>query len=234
MGRHVERVRRGGRELGVAVGRLQPALGERRVVVGMDQVVHDARVVRLARELRLQDLGRLELPRVGLVGRQCCDVERERMVDRGLGVVRIARVELRHRLLVGQHARAMVLGVGIAVELRERGDVARLARALGPKLARLLQRCPTLGQVLGRRRRERVGEERHGDPPMGHRAFGIALQHLGERVVRGLVPERMLQLHRLVEGLLRLGRAGDREVDRAEHLMAGMLVGGARRHRGQA
>ena len=52
--------------------------------------------------------------------------------------------------------------------------------------------------------------------------------------MRGLVPERMLQLHRLVEGLLRLGRAGDRKVDRAEHRMAGMLVGGARGRRDEA
>ena len=128
----------------------------------------------------------------------------------------------------------VILGVGIAVELRERGDVVGLTLALGPKLPRLLQHCPPVGQVLRRWRRERVGEEGHGNPPLRHRALGIALQHLGERVVRGLVPERMLQLHRLVEGLLRLGRAGDREVDRAEHLMAGVLVGGARRHRGQA
>ena len=125
----------------------------------------------------------------------------------------------------------MILGVGIAVELRERGDVAGLALALGAKLPRLLQRRPAVGQVLGGRRRERVVELGHGDAPIRHHALGIALQHLGEGVVRGLVPERMLQLHRLVEGLLRFGRAGDRKVNRAEHRMPGMLVGGARGRR---
>ena len=40
---------------------------------------------------------------------------------------------------------------------------------------------------------------------MGHRELGIALQHLGELVVRGLVPERLLQDERLVKALLRLG-----------------------------
>jgi hypothetical protein len=37
----------------------------------------------------------------------------------------------------------------------------------------------------------------------------------------------MLQLHRLVERLLRLGCAGDREVNRAEDGVSGMVVGGA-------
>jgi hypothetical protein len=127
----------------------------------------------------------------------------------------------------------MILGVGIAVELRERSDVVGLALARGAKLPRLLQRCPTVGQVLCRRRRERVGEEGHGDPPIRHRALGIALQHIGERIVRGFVPERVLQLHRVVERLLRLRRAGDREVNRAEHRMTGMLLGGDRGSRGQ-
>ena len=77
-------MRRRGGELGVAVGRLEPALGQRRVVIGMDEVVHHARMVRLAHDLRLQDLGRLELLGVGLVGRQRGHVEREGIVDRGL------------------------------------------------------------------------------------------------------------------------------------------------------
>ncbi len=85
---HVQRVRRRGGELGVALRGREPALGQRRVVVGMDQIVHDARMVRLAHDLRLQDLGRRELLGVGLVGRQRGHVEREGIVDRGLAVVR--------------------------------------------------------------------------------------------------------------------------------------------------
>ena len=185
-------------------------------------------MVRLAHQFRLQDLGRLELLGVGLVGRQRGHVEREGIEDRGLGVVRMAGVELRHCLLVRQDARAMILGVGIAVELRERGDIVGLALGFGAKLPRLLQRCPSIGQVLRRRRRERVGEEGHGNPPIRHRALGIALQHVGERIVRSFIPERVLQLHRVVERLLRLRRAGDREVNRAEHRMTGMLIGGVR------
>jgi hypothetical protein len=147
----------------------------------------------------------------------------------------MAGVELRHCLLVRQDARAMILGVGIAVELRERGDIVGLALGFGAKLPRLLQRCPSIGQVLRRRRREGVGEEGHGNPPIRHRALGIALQHVGERIVRGFIPERVLQLHRVVERLLRLRRAGDREVNRAEHRMTGMLIGGVRwcRHQTQ-
>ncbi len=125
----------------------------------------------------------------------------------------------------------MILGVGIAVELRERGDVVGLALALGAELTRLLERRPAVDQVLGGRRREGVVEQGHRDAPIRHRALGIALQHARRRLVRGLVPERMLQLHRLVEGLLRLGRAGDRKVNRAEHRMTGMLVSGVRGRR---
>ena len=191
-------------------------------------------MVRLARDLRLENLGRLELLGVGLVGRQRGDVEREGIVDRGLGIVRIAGVELRHCLLVRQDPRAMIRGLGIAIEFRKRRDVVGLALGLGAELPRLLERRPTVGQILRGRRRERIAEQAHGDAPIRHRALGIALQHVGEGVVRGLVPERVLELHRLVERLLRLRRAGDREVNRAEHRMPGMLVGGARGRRDEA
>ena len=59
--------------------------------------MRDARMVRIARLHGLEDRGGLELPRIGLVGRIGRFVERKRMKDRGLGVIRIARREPSHR-----------------------------------------------------------------------------------------------------------------------------------------
>jgi hypothetical protein len=78
---HVQRVPRGGREGGVAPRRRQAALSERGEVVGVDEVVHDAGVVRHARVDPLQDRARLQLPGVGLVGEVHGLVDGERVED---------------------------------------------------------------------------------------------------------------------------------------------------------
>ena len=67
--RHVLGVRRGRRDLGIAVGGVEALLGERRIVVEVDQVVRDAGMLRQALGDRLEDRGALGLLRVGLVVR---------------------------------------------------------------------------------------------------------------------------------------------------------------------
>ena len=69
MRRHMLGVRRSRRDFGVALGGVQPLLGDRRIVVEVDQIVGDARVRGLPFEDRLQDRSALELIGVSLVGR---------------------------------------------------------------------------------------------------------------------------------------------------------------------
>ena len=58
---HVLRVRRGRRDLGIALGGIDAFLRQGRGVVEMDQIVGDARMPRLALEDLLQDRRALEL-----------------------------------------------------------------------------------------------------------------------------------------------------------------------------
>ena len=94
-------MRRGGRDLGVAPRGLEAFLGERRIVVEVDQVMRHAGMLRLAFRDRLQDGRAFELVGVGLIGRRRRGVERERVVNLRFVVVRIALRKLLHGLGVG-------------------------------------------------------------------------------------------------------------------------------------
>ena len=69
VGRHVLRMRRRGRDLGVTHGRVEAFLGDRRIVVKVDQIVGDAGMLGLALEDRLQDGRAFELIGISLVRR---------------------------------------------------------------------------------------------------------------------------------------------------------------------
>ena len=60
-----------GCNLRVGSGRRQASWCEFRIVVGMNQVVRDARVLRIGAIQWLKQIGRLLLPRMRLVGRRC-------------------------------------------------------------------------------------------------------------------------------------------------------------------
>ena len=66
--RHVLRVCRGRRHLGVAARRREPLLGERRRIVEVYQIMSYARMLRLTRPDFFQDCGPLELIGISLVG----------------------------------------------------------------------------------------------------------------------------------------------------------------------
>jgi hypothetical protein len=78
--RHVQGVRRVGRDLRVKLRGLDAMLRDRWIVVAVDQVVGDARMVRIGLRERLQDARRLQLVRVCLVGR--VEVRRVTSADR--------------------------------------------------------------------------------------------------------------------------------------------------------
>ena len=97
----------------------------------MDQVVRDARMLRLALGDRLEDRRAFELVGVGLVGGRGRGVEGERVVDLRLVVVGIALRQRLHRLGISQKARAVVDLFVVGVHGRERVHVVALALGLG-------------------------------------------------------------------------------------------------------
>ena len=131
MRRHVLRMRRVGRDLGIAPCRIEALLGDRRIVVEMDQIVRHAGMLRLALEDRLQDRRAFELVGIGLVGRRSRGVERQRVVDLRLVVVRIALRQLLHGLGIGLNARAVVDLLIVGVHDGERIEIVALALGLG-------------------------------------------------------------------------------------------------------
>ncbi len=126
--RHVERVRRRRGDGGVAAGRDQGAVGERRHVVAVDDVVGEAGVLRVLLDQPFEDPGRLEQVGVGLVGRRVRAGDRQRVEHLRLDVGRVRRGDGRHRVAVGDDAGALIDGVGAGEERRDGVDVGLLAR----------------------------------------------------------------------------------------------------------
>ena len=126
--RHVLRVRRRRRDRSVELGGIEPLLGDRRIVVEMDQIVRHARMSRLPLEDRLEDCRALELVGVGLVGGRRRHVERDRIGDLRLVVVGVFRGQRLHRLEIGLHARAVLGLVVVDVHRAQSVDDSR-ARA---------------------------------------------------------------------------------------------------------
>ena len=91
-----------GAMFGVAARRGHALRRDRRRVVAVDQVVRDARMVGMLRELLLEDAGRLEVRGVRLVGRGLRRREVQRVEDLRLVVIRVFRRER----LVGLGARS--------------------------------------------------------------------------------------------------------------------------------
>jgi hypothetical protein len=75
----------------VPLRRFERFVGKRRHVVAVNDVVREARVLGLAREQLLEYRAGLETAGVGLVGRLLRGGQRERVENRGLDVLRIAR-----------------------------------------------------------------------------------------------------------------------------------------------
>lgn len=229
----MQRVRHRGRHRRVAARRGQPALGEHGRIVAVDQVVRDAGMVRLLQVDRLEDCRRLELLGIGLVGGQRRGVEGQRVEHAGLAVVRVGRVDPRHRLLVGEAARAVIELVPVPVERRAGTDIVPLALGLGADGLGPRHRLGTRFEgALAGRVPERVPVA-HRHAPVAHGTGRVGLGHPGERLDRLLVPERVQDRDRTVQLLLRRRGAGGREMHLAERSTArvGVLLAGHRRSR---
>ena len=223
--RHVQRVRRRGRDRRVALRGETRAGSERGDVVGVDDVVRESRVIGLLRPERLEDPPRLDLLRVRLVRRQRRGDERDRVEDLRLRVGRLRGDELGHRALVRDLARVLVRVLVVVVQSAHRADVAALAlRGVRRVTLRGVRgRAPLREQ---RRRavagRHRIAPPRERDPPVRHRAGGVRREHVVERLQRRAELERVQQRHRAVHPRRDGGSARRREVDRADRL--GMIA----------
>src|SRR5206468_12761506 len=118
--------RSGWRDARIALRGRARTIRERRVVVGVDDVMREPGMIRLLSPQRLEDAGRLELPRVGLVRRRRSRGEGDGEEDLRLGVCRLLCYELSHRALVGEGARPLILVLEVVVELADGVDVAAL------------------------------------------------------------------------------------------------------------
>jgi len=124
---------------------------------------------------------------------------------------------------------------GVAVERGDGGDV-RLLTGVGLVL------CCLAGLVRAARNDLGIGlvpelvPQAQGHSPVRHGALRIVLRDFQELLLRLLIPERVQQCDSALEGLLRRGLAGNREVNRAQFgggqvfvVMLVLVVGGRER-----
>ena len=227
------RVRRRRRDLGIARGGVEAFVGDGRIVVGVNEIVRDAGMLRLALEDVFQDRGRLELIGVGLVGGRSRNVERKGIIDLRLVVLRIALRHRLHRLEIGLHPGAVVELVVIGIERAKRGDKFVFARRLCPDRLGFLNGREPLRQIGGGRDAERIEQQARCDAPVGDGAVGIGLERVLENLLRRAIPERVLVAHAAVEPALRGVVARGREVDGTEPLLGGVLRRGGLRDPGR-
>ena len=119
------------RDFGIAPGGIEPLLGDRRIVVKMDQIMRHAGVLRLALGDHLQDCRALELAGIGLVGRRSRGIERERIIDLRFVIIGIALRQRFHGFDVGLHAGAVIDLVVVGVHGAKRIQIVALTLGLG-------------------------------------------------------------------------------------------------------
>ncbi len=217
--RHMQRMRRVGRDAGVTPGRGHPFLRDRRGVIAVDQVVRHARMVRILRELLLEDRRRLEGIRVGLVRGLLDGDQVERIEDLRLVVLRILGGER----LIGLGARKGALAL-VAVRIvfpvgRDRFEIVLLALRLGAHLAALVDRRLRACDIRRwRAADEGVVHQDRSEAPGRHHAIRILAGDFLERALPRRPPERMQHRDAARDLLLHLRAAGVGEVHLAELL----------------
>ncbi len=218
-------MRRRGCDLRVASGGIEPERGELRGIVGVDDVVRESRVLREAAEQRIQDRRGLPLPGECRVAGRCGRDERERVIDRDLGVGRNVAVDagqgIRVRLKPARVRRCLVVAVQRA-DGRQKALLSRRGRAQRERpygVGGTASQIVPLGPA-----HERVPPVVQRHPPVCHRARRIGGGHGSERPGSFLPPEGVQQGHRALEPHLCVRAARDGEHDAAERL-AVMVVG---------
>src|SRR5713226_9450201 len=181
---------------------------------------------RLLGKSLLQNCASLLLVRVGLITGRRVSPHGQRIENGRFPVVGIARLELLHRLLVGQCARAMIELVGILVKDLDGGDVVALSLRFGACRLRPLDSRPTLFQDRRVRRFPNGMVVRHSEAPKSHATGRILFSDFGECPGGLFVSERMEDGHGAIEPRLHSGVTGSGKVHFAKlsELNSGVLV----------
>src|SRR5216117_1826592 len=197
--RHVQRVRYPWRNRIISPGRSQSTLGQRGIIVAMDQVMNYAGMVRVLFPQLFQDGGRLKLFRqTRVIGRGITfSQNRESVEGLRFEIVWILVPELVHRFFVSDHT---VAWSDWSVTRLSNSAWARTVRRIIINIERgnesplsvryaLHRHCFFNGR-LARAHLVRSGgcpngvPPRHGDSPLSHRAFGVALSHRSKNTSR--------------------------------------------------
>ncbi len=176
MRRHVPRVRYGRRNARIAPRRGNSFFGKRRKVVGMNEVVRHARMLRVLVEELLQKRRGFDLVGIGQVAFLRRGLQRQRIIDLHLVIVGIALRHALHRGIVGCQSGTHGNLVMVAEIGAQRLDPVALTLRLRPGHPRFFQRVPSRLRVGPRRRGcQGVAEVIHRQTPVCHRAGGILL-----------------------------------------------------------
>ena len=207
---HVQRMRHPRRNRIISSGRGQSTLGEMGIIVAMDQVMNHAGMVWVLFPQLFQDGSCLQLFRqTGVAGCRITDCQhREGVEGLGFEIVRILVPELANCFFVGHHSiawsdrsmtrlsnRACSRTVRCIVIDIQRPDESSLAVRAGVHRHRFFDGRFTRAHFIGSRWRPNRMPPRHGDSPLSHRAFRVALGHRSKNASRLFVKKRMEQRH---------------------------------------
>jgi len=197
--RHVQRMRYPWRDGIITLRGGQSTLSERRVVVTMNQVMNDTGMVCILFPQLFEGSGCLELLRQArVIGRGITDSEdREGVEGLDLEIVRILVAQLVHRFFVGDHTvaradwsvtrlsnRACVRTVRRIVIHIERRDESPLSVRSGVH-GHCFFNCRLTGaHLIGSGRCPNRMPPCHGNSPLSHRAFRVALGYRTENTPR--------------------------------------------------
>src|ERR1041384_6840496 len=216
---------RSGRDLRVTARCGQCQLGQGGVVVTVDQIMSDARMLRLTREYTIQDLSRLLFPRIGFVLRHHSGGDQHQRIEHSGFVVRtIELMQLFHGVAVSERASTVIDFVVVFVKRFESSDVRALAfRACASRFG-LFDCVPTFLQLLRRRRRPERMVLSPRDAPVTHSALWIRYGDFGESVFCFFVFKRVEPRDCTIELFLSLRSTRDFEIYDSEFLRRIMLV----------
>src|SRR5262249_41745327 len=146
------------------------------VIVTVDDVVRDAGVVGMLRFEFLKDSSRHKGLGIALVCGIGRFVERERVENRRLGVIRVARGQARHCRFITCGSSLLRNRLVVLEECSKRLNPVALAICLLRSRTRLLDGLPTGFQhVAGEWSDQRIGSLADGDTPVRHGACWLLL-----------------------------------------------------------
>ncbi len=210
---------------GVLVGRGQSAARQRRVVVAVDDVVLDPRVIGVLLLDPLQQRRRLQQVRVGLVAVVPRLVQRERVENRRLDVVWIRRGQRPHRTRVVPRAGLLVDGAEVAVLLAQGHQPPAFARGLRIEREPAVHGIqPPLEHAIVERPDQRIRALADGETPVRDGAGRIEPGDRRKGVHRLGEEERVQHRERTIELALRLRRTRGLEVRPPERTLTGVVV----------